>query len=95
MDTMFFLLMIVAMIAIFYFVGIRPQNKRRKEQQALVQSLGKGDEIVTIGGIVGKVTQVSDQYVQIETGDKTQMIFMKTAVQSQLPKGTIKTLTDA
>lgn len=95
MDTMFFLLMIVAMIAIFYFVGIRPQNKRRKEQQALVQSLGKGDEIVTIGGIVGKVTQVSDQYVQIETGDKSQMIFMKTAVQSQLPKGTIKTLTDA
>lgn len=95
MDTMFFLLMIVAMIAIFYFVGIRPQNKRRKEQQALVQSLGKGDEIVTIGGIVGKVTKVSDQYVQIETGDKTQMIFMKTAVQSQLPKGTIKTLTDA
>lgn len=95
MDTMFFLLMIVAMIAIFYFIGIRPQNKRRKEQQALVQSLGKGDEIVTIGGIVGKVTQVSDQYVQIETGDKTQMIFMKTAVQSQLPKGTIKTLTDA
>lgn len=95
MDTMFFLLMIVAMIAIFYFVGIRPQNKRRKEQQALVQALGKGDEIVTIGGIVGKVTQVSDQYVQIETGDKTQMIFMKTAVQSQLPKGTIKTLTDA
>lgn len=95
MDTMFFLLMIVAMIGIFYFVGIRPQNKRRKEQQALVQSLGKGDEIVTIGGIVGKVTQVSDQYVQIETGDKSQMIFMKTAVQSQLPKGTIKTLTDA
>lgn len=95
MDTMFFLLMIVAMIGIFYFIGIRPQNKRRKEQQALIQSLGKGDEIVTIGGIVGKVTQVSDQYVQVETGDKTPMTFMKSAIQSQLPKGTIKTLTDA
>ncbi|MCY4655704.1 MAG: preprotein translocase subunit YajC [Gammaproteobacteria bacterium] len=94
MDGGILILMMVAMVAIFYFVGIRPQNKRRKEQQSLVQALGKGDEVVTIGGIVGKVTNVSDQYIQIETGGKTTMIFMKTAVQSQLPKGTIKDLVD-
>ena len=84
--------MLVAMVAIFYFVGIRPQHKRRKEQQALVQSIGKGDEIVTIGGIIGKVVDVSDQYVHIETSKTTPMTFMKTAIQSQLPKGTVKTL---
>ena len=93
-DGWFLILMMVAMVAIFYFVGIRPQQKRRKEQQALIGALDKGDEVITIGGLVGKVTGVQDQYVQVETGDKTKMVFMKTAIQSTLPKGTIKDLVD-
>ena len=94
MEGSFLILFMIGIFALFYFLAIRPQNKRRKEQQALIQAIGKGDEIVTIGGIVGKVLNVSDQYVEVQTANATKMTFMKTAVQSQLPKGTLKNLAD-
>lgn len=88
------LLMLGGMVAVFYFLAIRPQNKRRKEQQALIGALARGDEVVTAGGIVGRVTKVDEQYVQVVVDEESsnRMTFMKSSVSSQLPKGTIKTL---
>ena len=88
MDLTFILLM-VGMIAVFYFVAIRPQSKRRKETQNLQANLNKGDEIITIGGIVGKINRVDEQYVFVETTQNTTLKMTKTAIQSQLPKGTV------
>jgi len=82
---------LVFMFAIMYFVMIRPQQKRAKEQKLMMEALAKGDEVVTIGGILGKVSKVTDQHVTIEVGN-TEMIVQKHAISSQLPKGTLKSL---
>ncbi|MEM7001103.1 MAG: preprotein translocase subunit YajC [Pseudomonadota bacterium] len=79
-------------VLIFYFLLIRPQNKRRKEHQALVGGLSKGDEVVTAGGIVGQITKVEDDFVKVQVGDSVEMRIQKSAVGATLPKGTIKSL---
>jgi preprotein translocase subunit YajC len=80
------------LIAVFYFFLIRPQSKRMKEHQQLLQSLAKGDEIVTNGGLVGKVTQVGENFVSVEIADNIEVKVQKHAIGSVLPKGTMKTL---
>ena len=77
---------------IFYFLLIRPQNKRRKEHQELVSNLNKGDEIVTAGGIVGLVNKVEDDFIKVQVGDNVEMRIQKSAVGATLPKGTINSL---
>ena len=79
-------------VLIFYFLLIRPQNKRRKEHQALVTGLSKGDEVVTAGGVVGLITKVEDDFVKVQVGDGVEMRIQKSAVGATLPKGTIKGL---
>ena len=79
-------------VLIFYFLLIRPQNKRRKEHQALVSGLNKGDEVVTAGGIIGLITKVEDDFIKVQVGDNVEMRFQKSAVGNTLPKGTIKSL---
>ncbi|MBN9472704.1 MAG: preprotein translocase subunit YajC [Bordetella sp. SCN 67-23] len=90
------MLPIVLMFVILYFLMIRPQMKRQKEHKNMVAALAKGDEVVTSGGILGKVVQVNDTYVSVEIsreGDKAvEVLVQKTAVQTVLPKGTIKAL---
>ena len=86
------LLFLGGFVLIFYFLLIRPQNKRRKEHQALVSELSKGDEIVTAGGIVGLVNKVEDDFIKVQVGDNVEMRIQKTAVGATLPKGTIKSL---
>ena len=71
---------------------IRPQMKAAKEQRAMIESLQKGDEVVTSGGIVGKITKVADAFVSIEFAPNTEITLQKQAVQSALPKGTIKSI---
>jgi preprotein translocase subunit YajC len=71
---------------------IRPQMKSAKEQRARIAALQKGDEIITSGGIVGKVTKVSDDFVTVEIANNTEITVQKQAIQSALPKGTIKGL---
>jgi preprotein translocase subunit YajC len=71
---------------------IRPQMKRQKEQKAMIDGLAKGDEIVTAGGVVGKVAKVSDGYVTVEVAEGTEIVMQKAAVTLLLPKGTIKAL---
>ena len=87
---------IVLMFVVLYFLMIRPQMKRAKEHKQMLDALSKGDEVVTAGGIVGKVTKVGDGYVTLEVaqrGDEAiEMQMQKQAIQTLLPKGTIKAI---
>jgi preprotein translocase subunit YajC len=81
---------LVALVAVFYFLILRPQQKRAKEHKTLMEALQKGDEVATIGGILGKVTKVNDDSVTIEIADNVIVQVQKAAIQNVLPKGTIK-----
>ncbi len=83
---------IILMFVLLYFLMIRPQMKRAKEQKAMVEALQKGDEVVTAGGIVGKITKLTDQYVTVEVAPNTEVVVQRSAVQVPLPKGTLKAL---
>ncbi|MBY0574172.1 MAG: preprotein translocase subunit YajC [Undibacterium sp.] len=83
---------IVLMFVVLYFVMIRPQMKRQKEQKSMMDALAKNDEVITAGGIVGKVTKVADAFVTVEVANGVEMQFQKSAVTTLLPKGTIKGL---
>ncbi|HEY8608780.1 MAG TPA: preprotein translocase subunit YajC [Noviherbaspirillum sp.] len=83
---------IILMFIVLYFLMIRPQMKRQKEQKAMMEALAKGDEVVTAGGILGKVSKVSEAYVTLEVSDGTEIVVQKVAVSTLLPKGTIKSL---
>ncbi len=84
--------MMGGIIVLFYFMLIRPQNKRRKEHLSLIGGLQKGDEVVTAGGIVGMVNKVEDDFVKVQVGHNIEMRIQKTAIGATLPKGTIKSL---
>ena len=84
----FFLPMIVIFVA-FYFLLIRPQQKRQKAHSALVNDLATGDEVVTAGGVLGKVTAVSDHYATIEIANNVEIKIQKSTVSAVVPKGTI------
>ena len=83
---------LLIMFVVMYFLMIRPQQKRQKEMKAMMEALAKGDEVVTAGGILGRVVQVKDAYVTIEVAAGTEMIVQKNAVTTLLPKGTLKSL---
>lgn len=80
----------IALIAIFYFMLIRPQQKRNKEHKRLVANLGKGDEVVTTGGMLGLVTDVGEGYASLEIANGVEIRIQRSAVTQVLPKGTIK-----
>lgn len=77
-------------LLIFYFLLWRPQSKRQKEHKNLIAELAKNDEVVTAGGMLGKVTKVTDEFVVVEVADGVQFPVQKVAVTAVLPKGTIK-----
>lgn len=83
MNWIYTIIMIVLLIVVFYFFGIRPQKKQEKETQAMRNSLQVGDEITTIGGIIGKVISIKEETLMIETGhDRTKIRILKSAVRS-------------
>jgi preprotein translocase subunit YajC len=84
------LLMMVVFIVIFYFLLIRPQQKKAKEHQALVGKLAAGDEVVTTGGILGRIVEVGDLFVTLEIAEGVRVKVQKFQVTSLIPKGTIK-----
>ncbi len=90
-DLMSFLPLIVIFV-LFFFMIIRPQMKAAKAQREMITALQKGDEVVTSGGIVGKVTKVTESFVSLEIAANTEITVQKQAVQSALPKGTIKSI---
>jgi preprotein translocase subunit YajC len=81
---------IILMFVVLYFVMIRPQMKRQKEQKSMLDALAKGDEVITAGGIVGKVTKVTDSFVSVEVSNGVEIQIQKSAVTTLLPKGTLK-----
>jgi len=86
------LLPMLVIFVLFYFMLIRPQMKQAKEQKAMIEALKKGDEIATSGGIVGKVTKVSDNFVSVEIANDTVVNVQKHTIQTLLPPGTIKAI---
>ncbi len=83
-------IMLVVFFAIFYFLLIRPQSKKAKAQRAMLSNLGKGDEVVTASGIMGKITEIQDTSVTVEIASNVNIQLQKGAISSVLPKGSVK-----
>jgi len=80
----------ILLFVVFYFLLIRPQQKRQKEHKNMVADLAKGDEIVTMGGILGKIVAVEENFITIEVAPGTEFKIQRVAVQAMMPKGTYK-----
>lgn len=89
-DTLMSMLPLVLMFVVLYFVMIRPQMKKAKEHKAMVEALAKGDEVVTAGGFLGKVSKIGEIYIGVELASGVEVQMQRTAVVQVLPKGTIK-----
>jgi preprotein translocase subunit YajC len=86
------LLPIVLMFVLLYFLMIRPQMKRAKEHKQMVEALQKGDEVVTSGGVLGRISEMGEAYITLEIAPNTAISVQRGAVQTLLPKGTLKSL---
>ena len=84
------LLFPILLIGVMYFLMIRPQMKRAKEQKALIAGIAKGDEVVTVGGVIGRISKLGESYVHIETGGNVELQIQRSAIVQILPKGTLK-----
>ena len=87
-DGTSFFIMMALMFAAFYFLLIRPQQKKQKQHQELVTGLQVGDEVLTAGGILGKITGVSEHYAVLQIGENTEIKIQKQSVSAVVPKGT-------
>jgi preprotein translocase subunit YajC len=86
------ILLIVAMFAVLYFLMIRPQMKRAKEHRLMVDALQKGDEVITAGGVLGRINKITEGYITVEIAKDVEVQVQRSAVQTVLPKGTIKNI---
>jgi preprotein translocase subunit YajC len=84
------LLFPVALIVVFYFLLIRPQQKKQKEHRQMVEALGVGDEVITGGGVLGKVTEIGEQFLTVEIAERVSVKVQRHTVATVLPKGSIK-----
>ena len=91
-DPFLSLLPLILFAVVFYFLLIRPQAKRQKEHKKMVEALAKGDEVVTVGGIAGRITDLGENFVQLEVTDGVAVKIRRAAVESVLPKGSLKEL---
>jgi preprotein translocase subunit YajC len=89
-SSLMSMLPLVLMFVVLYFVMIRPQMKKQKEHRTMIEALAKGDEIVTVGGILGKVSKLGDNYVSLEISANVEVQIQRSAVVQVLPKGSIK-----
>lgn len=89
-DSLLSLLPLVLMFVVLYFIMIRPQMKRQKEHKAMVEALAKGDEVVTAGGLAGRISKLGDTYLGVEVADGVEVQVQRNAVAQVLPKGTLK-----
>lgn len=87
-----FLVMMVLFFVIFYFMLMRPQMKQAKQHKALIENLAKGDEVVTSGGLLGKISEIGDNFIVLEVAKDTEIKVQKHAITTLMPKGTIKGL---
>ena len=86
------LFLLFEFMILIYFLMIRPENKRRKTHQEMLASIEVGEEIVTAGGILGKVSKISDQYLELSISEDTKIKVQKTSISAVLPKGTLKSI---
>ena len=86
------LFLLFGFMILIYFLMIRPENKRRKTHQEMLSSLDLGNEVVTAGGLLGKVSKISDQYIELSVADNTKIKVQKTSISTVLPKGTLKSI---
>ena len=91
-DTLLTFLPMVAIFVVFYFLLIRPQQKKQKEARAMLDTLEKGNEVVTAGGVLGRIIKLDEQYVTVEVATGVQMVVQRSAISQLLPKGTLKAL---
>jgi preprotein translocase subunit YajC len=84
------IIILVVFVVVFYFLLIRPQQKRMKDQQALLSRLASGDEVVTNGGILGRITEVNDTFLTLEVAEGVRIKVQKSQIASLMPKGTLK-----
>lgn len=89
-DTLLGMLPLVLMFVVLYFVMIRPQMKKQKEHKSMVDALAKGDEVVTAGGMLGKVAKIGETYISVELASGVEVQMQRSAVATVLPKGTVK-----
>lgn len=89
-STLMSMLPLILMFVVLYFVMIRPQMKKQKEHRAMIEALTKGDEVVTAGGFLGKVSKLGDAYVSVELASGVEVQMQRSAVVQVLPKGTVK-----
>jgi len=83
---------LVLIFVVFYFLLIRPQSKKAKEHKKMVEALGKGDEVVTNGGLLGRITKVGDNFVELEISEGMKVKVQRQAIANLMPKGTVKEL---
>lgn len=91
-DMLTSFLPMIAIFVVFYFLLIRPQQKRSKEQRELLAALEKGNEVITAGGMVGRIARINDQYVTLEVASGVEITVQRSSVSQLLPKGTLKSL---
>lgn len=89
-SSLMSMLPLVLMFVVLYFVMIRPQMKKQKEHKAMIDALAKGDEVVTVGGVLGKVTKINESNVSLEVANGVELQLQRSAVVQVLPKGSIK-----
>jgi preprotein translocase subunit YajC len=89
-SSLMSMLPLVLMFVVLYFVMIRPQMKKQKEHRAMIEALAKGDEVATVGGVLGKVSKLGDSYVSLEVANGVEIQIQRSAVVQVLPKGSIK-----
>ena len=89
-SSLMSMLPLVLMFVVLYFVMIRPQMKKQKQHRAMIDALAKGDEVVTVGGVLGKVTKINESNVSLEVANGVELQLQRSAVVQVLPKGSIK-----
>jgi preprotein translocase subunit YajC len=91
-GEMFQIFFLIGLFVLFYFIAIRPQRKRQKEHTEMVSALGKGDEVVTTSGILGKITKLEDNFVVLLVAPNVELKFQRSHVNAVMPKGTLKSI---
>lgn len=91
-GDLFQIAFLVGLFVLFYFIAIRPQRKRQKEHSEMVSALGKGDEVVTTSGILGKIISLDDNYIVLNVAEKVDLKFQRVHIHAVLPKGTLKSI---
>ncbi len=89
-DSLMSMLPLVLMFVVLYFVMIRPQMKKQKEHRAMIDAVTKGDEVVTAGGVLGKISKIGESYLGVEVANGVEIQIQRSAVVQVLPKGTLK-----